>query len=149
MAKGKTSVYFCQSCGYESSKWMGQCPGCKEWNTFVEEVIDKKQTEKVRKQASAAKVSHISDISVEEQSRMGTGFLELDRVLGGGIVPGSLVLVGGDPGIGKSTLLLQVCRNLSVGKEKNTLYFGRGIVAADKIKSRTYGRIRNISCNSL
>ena len=118
MAKGKTSVYFCQSCGYESSKWMGQCPGCKEWNTFVEEVIDKKQTEKVRKQASAAKVSHISDISVEEQSRMGTGFLELDRVLGGGIVPGSLVLVGGDPGIGKSTLLLQVCRNLSVGKEK-------------------------------
>ena len=93
MAKGKTSVYFCQSCGYESSKWMGQCPGCKEWNTFVEEVIDKKQTEKVRKQASAAKVSHISDISVEEQSRIGTGFLELDRVLGGGIVPGSLVLV--------------------------------------------------------
>ena len=103
MAKGKTSVFFCQECGYESAKWMGQCPACKEWNTFVEEVIDKKQTEKVRKQASAAKVSHISDISVEEQSRMGTGFLELDRVLGGGIVPGSLVLVGGDPGIGKST----------------------------------------------
>ena len=139
MAKGKTSVYFCQSCGYESSKWMGQCPGCKEWNTFVEEVIDKKQTEKVRKQASAAKVSHISDISVEEQSRMGTGFLELDRVLGGGIVPGSLVLVGGDPGIGKSTLLLQVCRNLSVGKEKILYISGEESLQQIKLRAERMG----------
>ena len=140
MAKGKTSVYFCQSCGYESSKWMGQCPGCKEWNTFVEEVIDKKQTEKVRKQASAAKVSHISDISVEEQSRMGTGFLELDRVLGGGIVPGSLVLVGGDPGIGKSTLLLQVCRNLSVGKEKILYISGEESLQQIKLRAERMGK---------
>ena len=139
MAKGKTSVYYCQSCGYESSKWMGQCPGCKEWNTFVEEVIDKKQTEKVRKQASAAKVSHISDISVEEQSRMGTGFLELDRVLGGGIVPGSLVLVGGDPGIGKSTLLLQVCRNLSVGKEKILYISGEESLQQIKLRAERMG----------
>ena len=140
MAKGKTSVYFCQSCGYESSKWIGQCPGCKEWNTFVEEVIDKKQTEKVRKQASAAKVSHISDISVEEQSRMGTGFLELDRVLGGGIVPGSLVLVGGDPGIGKSTLLLQVCRNLSVGKEKILYISGEESLQQIKLRAERMGK---------
>ena len=117
MAKGKTvTVYFCQSCGYESSKWMGQCPGCREWNTFVEENVEKKTAGKIRSVAGGnqeLKSYKLSEIDMKEKERMKTKFPEFDRVLGGGAVPGSMVLVGGDPGIGKSTLLLQVCRNLS------------------------------------
>lgn len=117
MAKGKNvTVYFCQSCGYESSKWMGQCPGCKEWNTFVEETVEKKTAGKLKSVAGGnqdLKSYKLSEIDMQEKERMKTGFLELDRVLGDGIVPGSMILVGGDPGIGKSTLLLQVCRNLA------------------------------------
>lgn len=140
MAKGKTSVFFCQSCGYESSKWMGQCPGCKEWNTFVEEIIDKKQGAKSKQiTPGAVKISRVSEISVEEQSRMSTGFLELDRVLGGGIVPGSLVLVGGDPGIGKSTLLLQVCQNLSKTQEKILYISGEESLQQIKLRAERMG----------
>ena len=115
MAKGKTSVYFCQNCGLESSKWMGQCPGCKEWNSFVEEMIDRKgsTSASVKKALEEAKPVPLSAVSSADERRTSTDMKELDRVLGGGIVKGSLVLVGGDPGIGKSTLLLQVCRNLS------------------------------------
>ncbi len=115
MAKAKTSAFFCQNCGYESAKWMGQCPGCKEWNTFVEELVDRKALSGSgkRKPASEAKPVPLSSIVASDEERVSTNMKELDRVLGGGIVPGSLVLVGGDPGIGKSTLLLQVCRNLS------------------------------------
>ena len=114
MAKEKKTVYFCQNCGYESGKWMGQCPGCRQWNTFVEEVVSIKQGAQSgsRVRGAAAPVS-LREISLDENSRMKTGIGELDRVLGGGIVPGSLTLVGGDPGIGKSTLLLQVCKQLS------------------------------------
>ena len=113
MAKGKT-VFFCQNCGYESGKWMGQCPGCRQWNTFVEEIVPAKQAAagKGRTQ-NAAVPMRLADIQLDEESRLKVGIGELDRVLGGGIVPGSLTLVGGDPGIGKSTLLLQVCRQLS------------------------------------
>lgn len=140
MAKGKSSVFFCQSCGHESSKWMGQCPACKEWNTFVEEIIDKKQgTKAVQKAVANVKVSHVSEISVEEQSRMSTGFQELDRVLGGGIVPGSLVLVGGDPGIGKSTLLLQVCQNLSKTREKILYISGEESLQQIKLRAERMG----------
>lgn len=116
MAKGKTSVFFCQNCGYESAKWMGQCPGCREWNTFVEEMVDKKNISssgKLKPAGEKAKTVPLSQIRATGEQRTGTGMKELDRVLGGGIVKGSLVLVGGDPGIGKSTLLLQVCRSLS------------------------------------
>lgn len=117
MAKGKNiTVYFCQSCGYESSKWMGQCPGCKEWNTFVEEVVEKKTAGKLKSVVGGnqeLKSYKLSEIDMQEKERMKTRFPELDRVLGGGVVQGSMILVGGDPGIGKSTLLLQVCRNLS------------------------------------
>lgn len=116
MLKNKKTVYFCQECGYESAKWMGQCPACKAWNTFVEEMVSSKKTSA----GSSAKTSQkrqepviLKDISLSEDERQTTNIGELDRVLGGGIVPGSLVLVGGDPGIGKSTLLLQVCRNLA------------------------------------
>lgn len=114
MAK-KAIVYFCQNCGYESGKWMGQCPGCKEWNTFVEEVIDKKSVSNAGKAAvhKAAEPTPISAVAAMDEKRETTKMSELDRVLGGGVVKGSLVLVGGDPGIGKSTLLLQVCKNLS------------------------------------
>lgn len=115
MEKAKTSAFFCQNCGYESAKWMGQCPGCKEWNTFVEELVDRKALSGSgkRKPASEAKPVPLSSIVASDEERVSTNMKELDRVLGGGIVRGSLVLVGGDPGIGKSTLLLQVCRNLS------------------------------------
>ena len=115
MAKGKSAVYFCQSCGYESAKWMGQCPGCHEWNTFVEELVDKKTAAKAggKPKQPKAKPQPIGAIELREEHRMTSGMPELDRVLGGGVVPGSMVLVGGDPGIGKSTLLLQVCKNLS------------------------------------
>ena len=122
MAKVR-SVYVCSNCEYENSKWLGKCPHCGQWNTF-EEVI--KHSENV---PSAVKSSisygiapqKISEIETNAEFRYNTGLCELDRVLGGGIVKGSLVLVGGDPGIGKSTLLLQVCRNLS-NKNHSVLY---------------------------
>ena len=116
MAKGKTTVYFCQECGYESTKWMGQCPGCKEWNTFVEEIVDKKAAGNIGKMKASVTEAvpvPLSKVEFSETDRTTTRIGELDRVLGGGVVSGSLVLVGGDPGIGKSTLLLQVCKNLS------------------------------------
>ena len=114
MAKGKTStVFFCQSCGYESPKWMGQCPGCREWNTFVEETVEKKSAAKAQERRAAGGPVCLSSIETKDEDRVTTRMQELDRVLGGGIVPGSLVLVGGDPGIGKSTLLLQVCQKLA------------------------------------
>ena len=115
MLKNKKTVYFCQECGYESAKWMGQCPGCKAWNTFVEETVSAKKNPSGNLKASEKRQDPVilKDISLSEDERQTTLIGELDRVLGGGIVPGSLVLVGGDPGIGKSTLLLQVCRNLA------------------------------------
>lgn len=125
MAKGKAStVFFCQNCGYESAKWMGQCPGCHEWNTFVEETVSTaakgKSTSFHGAQQSAIPVS-LQEISLDDEDRLTTHSRELDRVLGGGLVRGSLTLVGGDPGIGKSTLLLQVCRMLAQD-EREVLY---------------------------
>ena len=122
MAKAKGTVFFCQNCGYESAKWMGQCPGCREWNTFVEETVvtgtGKGSGRKTGNPHTAAEPETLSDISLSEEERTSCGIRELDRVLGGGIVEGSLILGGGDPGIGKSTLLLQVCQRLAAaGKE--------------------------------
>lgn len=144
MAKAKATIFFCQNCGFESAKWMGQCPACHEWNTFVEEpAAASKTTAKsgsgkptagvvqweslgIAKKGSGAasgpagsnsirnRALPLKDIAVSDANRMSTGIAEMDRVLGGGLVQGSLVLVGGDPGIGKSTLLLQVCRNLTM-----------------------------------
>lgn len=139
MAKGKATVFFCQDCGYESSKWMGQCPGCGGWNTFVEEVIDKSALAKVRKEAAKAEVVKIADIKTGREERLTTGLKELDRVLGGGIVKGSLVLVGGDPGIGKSTLLLQVCRNLSMQKTDVLYISGEESLQQIKIRAERIG----------
>ena len=135
MAKGKTTVFFCQSCGYESSKWMGQCPGCREWNTFVEETVDKKAGKILSSDhGKTHKPVSLNSVVMEQEERIQTGMQEFDRVLGGGIVPGSLVLVGGDPGIGKSTLLLQICQILSQMK-RSTLYIS-GEESLQQIKIR-------------
>ncbi len=125
MAKGKSStIFYCQNCGYESAKWMGQCPGCHQWNTFVEETISLAGSGKsgtMRTAQVSGKPVSLKEISLEDEDRLTTHSGELDRVLGGGLVRGSLTLVGGDPGIGKSTLLLQVCRMLAAD-EREVLY---------------------------
>ena len=136
MLKNKKTVYFCQECGYESAKWMGQCPGCKAWNTFVEETVSAKKNPSGNLKASEKRQDPVilKDISLSEDERQTTQIGELDRVLGGGIVPGSLVLVGGDPGIGKSTLLLQVCRNLA--ENQVTVLYISGEESLRQIKLR-------------
>ena len=118
MAKSKIA-YFCQSCGFESPKWLGKCPSCQQWNTFVEEIIEKDQksvpTWKVSNSTStqrANKPVEIANITFTEEDRLLTPDKEFNRVLGGGIVAGSLVLIGGEPGIGKSTLMLQLALNM-------------------------------------
>lgn len=135
MAKGKKIVYFCQNCGNEESKWLGQCPACKAWNTFVEEkvIVSSKSTAANAAMRQESKIVSLSEVSAEDHERIQVGIKELDRVLGGGIVPGSLVLVGGDPGIGKSTLLLQVCQRLS--KDRSVLYIS-GEESLSQIKLR-------------
>ncbi len=150
MAKAKT-VFFCKECGYESAKWMGQCPGCKEWNTFVEESAERKAAAGrgpgISARTGAAgrpervKPARLEEISVEENDRIGTGFGELDRVLGSGIVGGSLVLVGGDPGIGKSTLLLQVCRNLAQSGKKVLYISGEESLKQIKLRAARIGQV--------
>ena len=141
MAKKKVqSAFFCQSCGTQSPKWLGKCPQCNEWNTFVEEVISKE--EKVINWNALNKVNTpiaINDISFSKEKRMKTSDIELNRVLGGGIVPGSVVLLGGDPGIGKSTLLLQ----LALSSEKTILYVS-GEESENQIKMRAQ-RVENSS----
>lgn len=115
-------VFFCKECGYESAKWLGKCPGCNNWNTFVEEKINKKGSKTSGKSFSAtfnnkSEVKKLNEIKVEKTTRIDTGYTELNRVLGGGLVSGSLSLIGGEPGIGKSTLIMQVCGNLAkIGK---------------------------------
>ena len=143
MAKEK-SVFYCQNCGYESAKWMGQCPACHEWNTFAEEKIapSRGNTRTARKPGAENRPTKLSEISMEHEARTKTEIGELDRVLGGGIVRGSLILIGGDPGIGKSTLLLQACRNLAAGG-KNVLYVS-GEESLQQIKMRA-DRIGEIS----
>ena len=148
MTKGKKTVYFCQNCGHEEAKWLGQCPMCKEWNTFVEERIDSgitKGTTVAARAVNEAKVVPITEVSADDDTRNKTGIKELDRVLGGGIVPGSLVLVGGDPGIGKSTLLLQVCQRMA--KQQKILYIS-GEESQTQIKLRA-NRMGEFSQNLL
>lgn len=132
MAKNKT-VFFCKECGFESAKWLGQCPGCKAWDSFSEEPVLKKSNK-----PAGIKVTRepelLSSIKAESELRLCSGIEELDRVLGGGIVKGSLVLVGGDPGIGKSTLLLQMCREI-VNKSRKVLYIS-GEESLSQIKMR-------------
>ncbi len=148
MAKKITMVFFCQECGHESSKWMGQCPACKKWNTFVEEKVSvtgsgmggASKTAAVRE---APKPVEISAISLNDGERMMTGIAELDRVLGGGIMQGSLILVGGDPGIGKSTLLLQVCRQLSLAGRKVLYISGEESLKQIKLRAMRIGEFQD------
>ncbi len=146
MAKGKSSTaFFCNECGYESSKWMGQCPACKSWNTLVEEpVVRAAQSGRSGStRIGASEPTSVSAVTAESLKRTGTGITELDRVLGGGIVPGSLVLVGGDPGIGKSTLLLQVCRNLSADGHKVLYISGEESLAQIKMRAVRLGEFND------
>lgn len=142
MAKIKTK-YVCQSCGYETAKWLGKCPECTKWNTFVEE-IDQKSTKKevfIIDKSSSKPVS-INSIESKEEERFTTDINELDRVLGGGIVKGSLVLVGGDPGIGKSTLLIQVSSNVA-NLGKTVLY-----ITGEESESQIKMRAKRLGINS-
>jgi len=155
MAKSKKkTVFFCKQCGYESSKWLGQCPGCHEWDSFVEEPVAK-AVPGVSGTVSATKRDAVpmllSNVTTDDENRISTKISEMDRVLGGGIVVGSLVLVGGDPGIGKSTLLLQMCRNLS-DEGKKVLYVS-GEESLRQIKMRaerlgTFSRDISILCET-
>lgn len=155
MAKSKKkTVFFCKQCGYESSKWIGQCPGCHEWDSFVEEPVAK-AVPGVSGTVSATKKDAVptllSNVTTDDENRISTKISEMDRVLGGGIVVGSLVLVGGDPGIGKSTLLLQMCRNLS-DEGKKVLYVS-GEESLRQIKMRaerlgTFSRDISILCET-
>ena len=140
MAKNKTTVFYCQNCGYESSKWMGQCPGCKEWNTMVEEKAPAKSGAGggAHRRESVIPTS-LTAVDIQEEERMSTHMAELDRVLGGGIVPGSLTLVGGDPGIGKSTLLLQVCRYMAADGRKVLYISGEESLRQIKIRANRIG----------
>ncbi len=142
MAKGKKTIFFCQNCGHEENKWLGQCPMCKEWNTFVEEAVPTAKTSTV-KQAKEVNLVSLSQVETDTEERIFTRIKELDRVLGGGIVPGSLVLVGGDPGIGKSTLLLQVCQKLCEEKRQVLYISGEESLRQIKLRANRMGDFTN------
>ncbi|WP_035768840.1 DNA repair protein RadA [Butyrivibrio sp. NC2002] len=159
MATKIKSVFYCQSCGYESAKWMGQCPGCREWNSFVEETVKPSVTGKRSKKTSIGiagstsdnKPCKLSEISLGEEDRYDTHIGELNRVLGGGLVRGSLILVGGDPGIGKSTLLLQVARLLSKDKRKVLYISGEESLQQIKLRANRIGEFSddmNLLCET-
>ena len=122
MAKREKTVYCCRECGFETANWAGKCPSCGAWNSLAEVKIDAAVPKSARDRLERAKPKRITELDMSEEIRLSTKISELDRVLGGGAVKGSLVLVGGAPGIGKSTLLLQMCGNLS---DKKILYVGR------------------------
>lgn len=133
MAKIKTK-FVCQECGYETPKWMGKCPSCGEWNKFIEEKESREADIKSQRGISKGKIEKISNITSTKRERITTGNREMDRVLGGGIIKSSLILVGGDPGIGKSTLLLQVANNAS--KQNLKVLYVSGEESGEQIKIR-------------
>ena len=143
MAKTKT-YFFCSECGYQSSTWLGKCPECGKWNTFTEEVVKSESGKrKVESRQLQSAPKRIQDISTSETVRIATGCGEFDRVLGGGIVPGSLLLLGGEPGIGKSTLLLQTA--LSIPGKK--ILYVSGEESEQQIKMRgCHGEERRAVC---
>lgn len=138
MAKSNKTVFFCKECGYESGKWLGQCPGCREVGTFVEEPTGPRN-KITRRTIMESQPIAINQVTANDEERVTTGFSELDRVLGGGVVPGGLVLVGGDPGIGKSTLLLQVCRNMSNAGKKILYISGEESMKQIKLRANRIG----------
>ena len=128
--KEAKTVFVCQGCAYQAPKWLGKCPECGEWNTLVEErqslTLSTSQEGPVRRPEPVP----IGAVEMAQQRRVDTGIQEFDRVLGGGLVPGSLILVGGDPGIGKSTLMLQVLHRLADGEHKVLYISGRNLSAS-------------------
>ena len=140
MAKSKT-VFFCKECGHESIKWLGQCPMCKQWDVFVEHKLEKNTTRSTSSKTFLERneAKKISEVTFTQEERIKTNIEELDRVLGSGIIKGSLVLVGGDPGIGKSTLLLQMCRELSNMDRKVLYVSGEESVAQIKLRADRLG----------
>ncbi|MFM7339199.1 MAG: ATPase domain-containing protein, partial [Bacteroidota bacterium] len=137
----KTRTRFvCQQCSAVSSRWQGKCHNCGEWNSFVEETITDQKTIGLKKSGGSTVVAkQLGSVEIMSDQRITTGILEFDRVLGGGIIPGSLILVGGDPGVGKSTLMLQMCRYLN---PDDTLYV-TGEESLQQIKLRA-SRLQNI-----
>jgi len=142
MAKKKRR-YICQKCGYQALKWSGKCLGCNSWNTLVEEIIDTKEQKKEAQVTTNIRPEKISDIEIKSEDRKKTGFAELDRVLGGGIVPGSLILIGGDPGIGKSTLLLQTSYNVSQIYDKVLYISGEESSRQIKLRADRLGTVNS------
>jgi DNA repair protein RadA/Sms len=134
MKKQQKTAFFCQNCGYESPKWVGKCPGCGEWNRFAEEPTKATDSRVPPEYQLNEKPRSIDTVEADEKGRLKTGMEEMDRVLGGGIVAGSAILVGGDPGIGKSTLLLQVMHRLASGGRK--VLYVTGEESASQIKLR-------------
>ena len=132
MAKNKT-VFVCNNCGYESPKWMGKCPACGEWNVFFEEKVVNLKNTSGKASKERVKPVELNKIEGKENTRVSTGFDELDRVLGGGLVNGSLVLLGGEPGIGKSTLILQICNKI---KTDGKVLYVSGEESAEQVKIR-------------
>ena len=132
MAKNKT-VFVCSGCGYESPKWMGKCPACNEWNSFYEEKVISNSSSNLSKKKEISKPIELNKIEGKTESKISTGFNELDRVLGGGLVNGSLILLGGEPGIGKSTLILQICNKIKT--DGKVLYIS-GEESGEQIKLR-------------
>ena len=133
MAKQKT-VFVCQNCGYKAPKWLGRCPDCGAWNVLVEELIERGHRDGEKRQPSLDRPQRIDTVAMDKELRDKTGMSEFDRGLGGGVVPGSLVLIGGDPGIGKSTLILQVAQRLAQ-QGLRTLYVS-GEESVQQIKMR-------------
>jgi len=138
MVKIKTK-FVCQDCGYETPKWMGKCPGCQSWNTLVEEMLNNDRREIGISIKSSSTAKSINDVNIEDEPRIDTNIKELNRVLGGGIVAGSLILVGGDPGIGKSTLLLQSSHTISLLGHRVLYVSGEESVKQTKLRASRLG----------
>ncbi len=136
--KNKT-IYVCNECGYESAKWLGKCPACNSWNSFFEQKVVETKNKEKNHDKEKVKPQKLDSYIAKETLRTSTGFEELDRVLGGGLIKGSLILLGGEPGIGKSTLILQICDK--VQGEGKVLYVS-GEESAEQIKLRA-DRLRN------
>jgi DNA repair protein RadA/Sms len=128
------TVFVCQNCGHAEPRWLGRCPGCGEWNTLAEEIRAPARKERGRAESTGVRPARLSDLSPQKTIRVRTGIGELDRVLGGGLVPGSLLLVGGEPGIGKSTLMLQVCGLLA--RDSAALLYATGEESAEQVRLR-------------
>lgn len=139
MARASKSQHICQQCGFQSPKWLGRCPGCGQWNTLVEETLGSDLTAGGRELFPLASPQTIDDVEVEESPRLSSDILELDRVLGGGVVPGSVILIGGDPGIGKSTLLLQALHGLSALEQPILYISGEESTLQIKMRSQRLG----------